>query len=86
MCQNCYHDYGSPEAYTDKAIECASLIQALPHPYLNNVLSVVINDWDLADEQIDYCRRHARSALQNEIACLLLGMSNARAGDRSGDR
>lgn len=77
MCITCYQAYGSPRTRTEKTFHAVELLaDPFFHDYYGNVLSVVVNDWDISDAKIEECKRkNSITPHQMKLANLLLSMS-----------
>lgn len=58
MCENCYHEeYGAPTGITEKAVLAASLIRQLyQYAPTGGRCHIVVDDWNLEDSNIQFCR------------------------------
>lgn len=56
MCMTCYADYGSPQIVTPRTIEVAAMIDAIyVYSCVGSNAHIVVDDWNLEDENIEYC-------------------------------
>lgn len=56
MCLGCWHEHGSPAIFTEKTRHAAELVQAIyDWSGVGGNAHVVVDDWNLDDENIDYC-------------------------------
>lgn len=64
MCIGCYEDAGSPAIINEKTKKAAELIQAIySHEYgcVGGTAHIVVDDWNLSDEDIDWCIEHSKT-------------------------
>ena len=62
MCKDCYVGYGSPSAVTDKITKAVELIENLyeqDHCSAGGYAHIVTDDWELEDENIQWCLDNA---------------------------
>jgi hypothetical protein len=62
MCQTCYKDYGSPKIITPATLEAAKLIEEVfEWSSGGGNLHIVIDDWNLDDDSLDFCDTEIRT-------------------------
>lgn len=52
MCEQCYIDYGAPTKFTPAVLNIAAELKSADHL---GGLHIVVDDWNLEDESIEYC-------------------------------
>lgn len=56
MCEGCYEAYGRPKRITPAVLEAAPLLREADE---FGALHIVVSDWNLEDEHIDFCGKQA---------------------------
>jgi hypothetical protein len=79
MCRNCWVEAECPRIVTEKTLIGADLIQAIydtDDGGAGGIAHIVVDDWNLDDNSINYCLKEKDSGLCEEtvkasIACLI---------------
>jgi hypothetical protein len=68
VCYGCYEEYGKPEI-TNERVEAAAALVTKIYEYnrVGSNLHIVTDDWNLEDNNIDFCLNAARTAPYHEI-------------------
>lgn len=75
MCLGCYAEYGAPRIVTAPVLAMAERLRAADH---FGGLHIVVDDWNLEDQNVEFCRDHEDStAEERELAADLLRMTIA---------
>lgn len=70
MCRNCWLEYGAPRVVNKKTLAARDLIAAVyeGHAAGGNA-HIVIDDWNLEDEHVHYCRGCSDASQDDEEQC-----------------
>ena len=66
MCEACWNNSGRPELRTPEIEAVAKLIEAAD-PY--GALHIVVDDWNLEDDHIQFCRAEDRATDDERALC-----------------
>lgn len=73
MCCGCYEEYGSPNARHE---ETDRLVELLPSVNPFGALHIVVDDWNLEDEHIEFCKGQPDAEdIDLEVADIMLRMT-----------
>lgn len=62
MCYGCWEEYGRQEIVNERTIKAANLAdEVYKHNCVGGNLHIVLDDWNIEDENIDWCINHIKT-------------------------